>query len=72
MPQFLLTFSVLYLRNIWLLFAGRVIDQGEHSALMNRNELYCTLIQTWLQETEELSTNPRKSEIETPIEYNDF
>jgi len=36
---------------------------------MNRNELYCTLIQTWLQETEESSTTPTKSEIETPIEY---
>jgi hypothetical protein len=36
---------------------------------MNRNELYCTLIQTWLQEKEEVSTIPTNPEIETPIEY---
>lgn len=48
-------------------FTGRVIDQGGHSALMNRNDLYCTLIQTWLQEKKEecSSTNP---EMDTPIE----
>ena len=47
------------------------MDQGDHITLMSRNEQYCSLIQSLLQETkEETLKEANNSETESsPIEY---
>lgn len=54
-----------------LVILGRVMDQGDHITLMSRNEQYCSLIQSLLQETkEETLKEANNSETESsPIEY---